>query len=119
MAVGETGVSWAGYCLRSHNSGVIEDFIVRLLSLDSPFLTILPYFDRSILSILVLPSIQASCLMSQLAPLRGKLGEFSGQVGTARKIQVQFFTFLAFSPGFGTPFWPPLTFALVGGGHFD
>ena len=47
--------------------------------------------------------------MTQIAPLRGKLGQYSGQVRAALKIQVEnVCVSVFFPPGFGTRFWPPL-----------
>ena len=40
-SLGKTGISWAGFCLKSQNSGMIEHITVCLLSLDTPFLSLL------------------------------------------------------------------------------
>ena len=82
--LGETGVSWAGFCLKSHNSGMLEHITVCLLSLDSQFL----YYsniDTSKLSVsfLVLRPIKASNVRCPNLPhygvswasTQGKLGE--------------------------------------------
>ena len=46
--------------------------------------------------------------MSQIAPLRGRLRQYSGHLGHPVKFQLKMFIFLAFAPGFSMPLWPPL-----------
>ena len=36
--IGETGASWAGFCLRWHKFGMIKNINICLLSLNSPIL---------------------------------------------------------------------------------
>ena len=95
VRVGEIGVSWAGLCLKSHNSGMIEHITVCLLSLDNHSFVYYSYFHASKLSVSFWCYTQLKFNVScPKLPRYGvsygtkfKVSRYSGQDRRAHKIQ--------------------------------